>query len=45
LGKYFQEKIRASQEWAQLTGQPTHAAAGMAPAGAGKDDFDDDIPF
>jgi hypothetical protein len=44
LGKYFQEKIRASQEWAELTGQPSFAAAGMAPAGASQD-FDDEIPF
>lgn len=45
LSKYFQEKIRSSQEWAGLTGQPVHAAAGIAPAGAGQDAFDDDIPF
>lgn len=45
LPKFFQEKIRASNEWAGLTGQPVHAAAGMAPASAGNDGFDDDIPF
>lgn len=45
LGKYFKEKILASQEWAGLTGQPVHAAAGMAPAAAGNEGFDDDIPF
>jgi hypothetical protein len=48
LTNFFQEKIRASHEWAELTGQPTHATAGMAPAGAatgGNDGFDDDIPF
>lgn len=45
LNNYFQEKIRASQEWAGLTGQPVHAAAGMAPAGGSNEGFDSDIPF
>jgi hypothetical protein len=44
LSKYFQERVRQSHEYAELTGQPTHAAAGMAPAGAGGF-VDDDIPF
>jgi hypothetical protein len=44
LSKYFQERVRQSKEWPELTGQPTHAAAGMAPAGASQD-FDDEIPF
>jgi hypothetical protein len=47
LGKFFKEKIMASQEWAGLTGQPGHVGAGMAPASAaaGNEGFDDDIPF
>lgn len=45
LSDWFQEKIRQSYEWAQLTGAPVEATAGMAPAGAASDGFDDDIPF
>lgn len=48
LSDWFKEKIRESYEWAQLTGQPVGATAGMAPAGAssgGNNGFDDDIPF
>jgi hypothetical protein len=47
LSDWFKERIRQSYEWAQLTGAPVAATAGMAPAGAasGNDGFDDDIPF